>query len=169
MKIRNLTRTGLLCALSVALLYATSFFHTLDLTITAIAGMITAVAMIHCGTSHSIMLYIATALLGLLILPNPAMAVLYAMFFGYYPIVKHYFERIQNKLFSWGVKLLWCNFVFCVLYFLASRLFDTEAVFGPYPAPLVLVSLNVVFVIFDIGMTRVISYYIYRKIGRAHV
>ena len=157
---QKLTRTGLLTALSCVLISVTSFFPTLDLTITAFSGLITAVVMIHCGTIYSVSMYAATSILAFIILPDKTMAVLYAAFFGYYPILKSWFEKLNTPALRWGAKLVLFNAVYYVLWFLLKNIFIMEL---PQIEGIIFLAqlvLNGTFVVYDIGMTRLIFLYI---------
>jgi len=164
-KTQKLTRSGLLTALSCVLIFMTSFMPTMDLTVTAIAGLITAVTMIHCGVSYSISMYAATSIISLIILPNKSMAILYTAFLGYYPILKSYFERFKKRYVQWILKLLNFNLIFYVLWIFAREMLAGEL---PPVRGIMIISqlvLNAVFVVYDIAAARLISLYL-RKFSK---
>ena len=164
-KTQKLTRSGLLTALSCVLIFMTSFMPTMDLTVTAAAGLITSVTMIHCGASYSISLYGATSIISLIILPNKSMAVLYTVFLGCYPILKSYFERVKKRYIQWILKLINFNLVFCGLWLFAGEMLTAELPAVNGIMIIVQLVLNVVFVIYDIAVTRLISLYL-RKFSK---
>ena len=169
MKVQRLTRCSFLCALCVALLYAASVFQTLSLTIAAIAGFMPKFAEYLYGKKYGFMVFSVTSLLAILLVPAQDIAILYATFFGCYPLLKDYFEKPKSKFLSQTIKLVYFNTLLCVLWVLARTL-----IFGEIHEPKVVVvvlwiGLNVFFRVFDIAMGKAAEYYAYalfRRIGK---
>lgn len=157
MKLRKLTRSSFLCALSVALLYTASMFPTLSLTIAAVAGLMPKAAQLYCGRNYGAMAYAVSSLLALLMAPEKDIALLYTVFFGCYPLLKDLFETPDSKALRWAVKLVYFNSVFCALWFLARALvFGETPLFAWYFFAL-WAFLNVFFVVFDTAIGRLLG------------
>ncbi len=158
-----LSRAALLTALGAALLYVAAILPTGQLAVVAVAGLLTAAALIHCGLGWSVGVFVATALLGFLIAPQKVCPLLYAAFLGYYPIAKSLLERIRNLAVCWVGKLVLFNVVFCLLWLLAREMIFTELdISGAWIWPVTELLATAVFVVYDIGISRGLSYYISR-------
>lgn len=160
--IKKLARSALITALGFALLYAASFIPTGRMALAAVAGLLTAVILISCGTYYSAAVFAATAVLGLLILPIKSPAVIYTVFLGYYPILKSYLERIKRPLIKWILKLLIFNVVFAAVWLLAKDLIAVDAQILTTVWVAAQAAGNAVFIAYDILVSRLIHYYILR-------
>ena len=142
-------------AISVVVCVIAGMFQTMSLAITALAGLIAAISLLLCGFKYSLLVYIATSILSILLVPNKECAVYYVLLFGHYPMTKLLIERIGKRFVSWLVKILVAN-ALCV-----AEMLIAAYVLGVYEAvgiSLFLVTMllfNVVFVLYDICITRV--------------
>lgn len=160
-KTKKLTITALLAALSVMVLYLGSIIPSGQLGFAAIGCVLGIVAVIQCGMAWAAGLYVVCSLLALLLLPNKTTAILYAAFFGYYPLIKSLAEHIPHRVLEWCVKLALFNASLCALMFLFTVSFLPESV-EQFPQWAIILVLNVVFILFDIGLSRLISLYMAR-------
>lgn len=151
---------AIVTALAVVLLYISCAMPTMQLTVVAAAGILTAAVMIEAGTGLSVMVYVAVSLLSLLILPDKSSGVFYLFFFGHYPIVKYHLERVSNPVLCWAAKLAAGNLCIAAVC-LILHLFFPEWVFE-YALWIIWAMCNLVFVLFDVALTRLIVYYQYR-------
>jgi hypothetical protein len=86
---------------------------------------------------------------------------MYTLFFGFYPILKERFEKL-GKVISWVCKLCVFN-ISLVLIAVASKLVLAES--AALPVELYIIGFVIaqgVFVLYDVALTRLISFYIYR-------
>ena len=152
----------MLAALQIVLMYIGTVIPSWKLALTAFAGVLNAAVLIECGVSHSLICFAAVSALSALILPQKSLAILYIVFFGYYPLLKSAAEHISKRWLEWVVKLAVFNFA-CVLCMAALRFGFISDINLPDIALAVLwLGLNVVFVIYDIGLTQLIGLYIHR-------
>ena len=91
---------------------------------------------------------------------------MYIAFLGYYPVLKGAIERLGKLWLEWVIKLIVFNVACVSAYYVVTNVLgipeDILEVFGAY-GPLVLLLLaNVTFVIYDIGVTRLIALYVHR-------
>ena len=97
---------------------------------------------------------------------EPESKILYISFFGYYPILKSVIEKINKPVIEWLLKLTVFNAAAVVSYFILSFVFDISfddfGKLGQYGAYIFLAAANIVFVIYDIGVSRVAGLYMYR-------
>ena len=122
------------------------------------------VPLIECGVSWAFGTYIASSAL-IFITGETEAKILYILFLGYYPILKSLIEKINKQAVEWILKLICFNIAAVAFYYVSSRLFavsfDDFGEWGKYGALIFLAICNVVFVLYDIGISRVASYYIY--------
>lgn len=140
----------------------TSYFPYLTYAIPALAGLFMMIPLIECGVSWGFGTYVASAAI-VFITGEMEAKILYVMFLGYYPVLKSVIEKINKQFVEWILKLLCFNAAAVAFYFVSSRLFavsfDDFGAWGKYGAVLFLALCNVVFVVYDIGISRVASYY----------
>ena len=159
---RRLTVCAMLAALGVILLYIGSLIEVVDISMAVLASLLCVVAVIEYGGSWPWLIYGVTAILSIVLLPNKTPAAFYALFFGFYPILKEKLEKLPNLL-SWVLKELVFNIAFAAMALASFLLFFTQnnTLFTqPRMLIAIFVLAEVVFVLYDIAMTRLISFYI---------
>lgn len=160
-KTRRLAISAILAALGVAILYLGALVEVLDLSVAAIASLLCVLAVLEMGGAWPWLIYCVIAVLSLVLLPSKSAAVIFALFAGYYPILKAYYERLR-PLLSWVLKLVNFNAALTVILLL-SRFFVAETViFKPWYYVVLYVLGNIVFVLYDVALTRLISMYLHK-------
>ncbi len=156
---------GVLAALSLALLYAATLLPSGRIGMVAVAGLVPAAGVVSGGLPAGFLCYGAAGLLGLLLLPDKGCALLYAIFFGLYPMVKSAIERLRRLPLELLLKLVFFNAVLSVVLFgFSSLLFPMLPELLQRPLPLFLAG-NVVFLFYDFGFSKLITYYAARIRG----
>ena len=87
---------GISAALMLALMFLLSVFPSATIAAPAVASVVMLFAVLELGKGWSVGVYAATAILALLIIPSKEAAVLFAVFFGYYPIIKTDLDRMKS-------------------------------------------------------------------------
>ncbi len=161
---------GVFSASALATLLLTVFpFATYALP--ALAGVFFIPLVIECGKRWAFGAYAAVTLLAFIMVPDVEAKMLFAAFFGYYPILKALLERLSNRAVEWGAKLLVFNTAAVGTYALLSRIglvalneFRLDGLSSSLAICLALFLLagNLVFVLYDIGMTRFLPLYFMR-------
>ena len=156
-----LALSALFVALTVITLYSASVWPTGLFGLVAFASMFCAATVIDAGISYGLYVYIISAILGIILLPDKAAPVLYIFFFGYYPIVKSLIEHLKAVLIQWALKLLVFNTSLTIILFFFKGLILN---LGDNPPGLLLIypAASVVFLLFDYGYTKLIWFYIDR-------
>ncbi len=150
---------GVFAALSFLLLYVATLMPSGRIGMVAVAGLIPAAGVISGGLSAGFLCYGATALLGMLLLPDKGCALLYALFFGLYPMVKYAVERLRKLPVELLLKLAFFNLILVVFLFgFSALLFPLLPALMHTPLPLFGVG-NVVFLVYDYGFSKLITYY----------
>ena len=154
---KKIAFSSILVAISVIMMLIGSFFGSLDLSAAAIASFCIILAVIEMGYKSAILIYAAASVLALrLPLPSKSPAVFFAVFLGYYPIVKSLAERC-SAVISYVVKFFSFSAAYVVLAVLVM-LFIPEAEIRQY----IFIGyflVAVVFLIYDFALTRLISVY----------
>jgi hypothetical protein len=169
LRTKRVAVSGMMVALGVIILYMGSLIEVLDISMAAIASILCIIAVIEYGKIYAIMVFGATAILAMLVLPEKYTPSLYALLIGYYPILKELIERIGKKsIFSqrgfsvlrWAIKLVFFNCALLVFALVAKYiLLLPEA--EKWMQITMFVLANAVFVVYDIALTRLISTYIF--------
>lgn len=157
---------GVTAALSILFMMLAGVTSTLVYAIPMFVGALLMVLVIETGKGFATAVYVAVSVVSLLILGNKEPAVMYVTFFGYYPIIKSLLEKLLKPVLCWIIKFLIFNAAMVVAYLSVTKIFmisyeDVEA-FGKWALPLLLLAGNVVFVMYDVLLTRLVSIYFYR-------
>ena len=169
-QIKQITVSAMLSALGVIIMAVGAFVEVLDLSTAVLASMLCIYAVIEIMGSYPWMVWLVTSILGLILLPIKTPAVFYAMFFGFYPILKEKLERL-SRILSWILKL--AVFHACIaLMWGVFKLFlpvALEEMGGGWMLASLYVMGLVCFVLYDIALTRLITFYIFRLRGRFRI
>ncbi len=160
-KTKMLALSSCFVALGVTLMYFGAITNVLDLTMVAVTSVAVYFAVIEMGGYYPYMIYAATTVLALILLPDKFSAIAYMAFGGIYPILKEKFER-RKKPVCIFLKFLFFNIagVAIILVSIFILNFSTEDGIPYYIATLALA--NVAFLLYDIAMTRMITLYLFK-------
>lgn len=161
---------AMITALSVVILIPSAvqvFVYTLP----ALAGMLTMLAVVEIDKKWAIGSYVATSLIGLLFVANKEAVVYYVAFFGYYPVVKALLESKLPRVAEYILKFLIFNVSIVLSGVVLVKVFgmpyndllgiDGEsAFFTKYALPIMLGMGNVVFILYDVALTRLLTAYV---------
>lgn len=162
-RIKYITVSAMLSALGVIIMAIGAFVEVLDLSTAVLASMLCIYAVIEIRGSYPWMIWLVTSILSLILLPIKTPAVFYALFFGFYPILKEKLERLSGFV-SWILKLVIFHLSVGVMWGV-FRLFIPSALedMGMGWMLLALYALGLVcFVLYDIALTRLITFYLFR-------
>lgn len=150
-------------ALAVVMMLG-AYFPYLTYTIPAFAGLCIMVVLLELGAKWAISAYITSAVLTLLFCEPEAM-LMYVFLFGYYPILKAFIEKINKPFLEWPVKMLFFNAVVILVYSFITQLFgvdfSNDFSLGKYTVYIVLAVGNAVFVVYDITVSKMATFYFY--------
>ena len=160
-RIKKITLLAFLTALSLAFMFFAAVMPTGQLGFLAAASLCGIVAVFEYGFSGGALVYAASAILGFLLIPEKGQALIYTLFFGYYPIIKSAAEKQRSRIIEWSIKLLILNVSLCVMLFVfILTVFDISRLSHSYI--LLFVIFNLIFIVFDIGVSKLISFYALR-------
>ena len=157
---KRLTMCAMMAALGVILIYLGSLVEVLDISIAVIASLACVFAVIEYGGSAPWLVFGVTSVLSLVLVPNKFPAVMYALFFGYYPILKEKFEKLRT-LTCWICKETVFNVALVIILVFARFLLFTYTDI-PIELYIIVAALcEVIFILYDIALSRLISFYVY--------
>ena len=159
---KRLTVCAMLAALGVVLLWIGSVLEVAEISMAVIASLLCVLAVIEYGGAAPWLVFAVTGALGLILLPNKGIVATYVLFFGYYPIIKEKIEQ-RPRAVRWVLKELIFHAALIALVVVWKWLIAPTAAL---PSPILLVALivlcEVVFVLYDVALTRLISFYLFR-------
>lgn len=158
---------GILAALSLVLMFLFAVFPSATIAAPAVASILLIFAVLEMGKGWAFGIYVAVSILALLVIPSKEAAVLYAVFFGYYPILKAILEKhIHKRVLEWFVKILLFCVVMTASYYLMIRFmgieFEEIDKYGKAAVPVLLSVGTVAFVGYDYCLTLFVGEYLRR-------
>jgi len=105
------------------------------------------------GPKSGVAFYIASVVLGFIVMANKAHWILYILTFGLYGIVKYIIEQDRPIYMEYILKILFANIVILAIYFLLKQF-----VYIPISV-ITMLAFEVVFIVYDHMYTLFIGYY----------
>lgn len=115
---------GIFTALCVVLLYLSAVFTVIDAIFWILASIVIGICIKECGIRLSWCVFVSSAILGFIIVPNIFANIFYASFFGLIPIVYNYIDKKTGRLKIPAVIVL--DILYTVVsYLLLSRFYPS--------------------------------------------
>jgi hypothetical protein len=143
----------------------------------AMAGMVLIAVCTENGTKTALLVFAATSILALLIVPDRQSVMLFIMLLGYYPMLKPKLEKLPFLL-SYALKFLLFNAVIIAFYYVMLYIFGVPDMlegwgdFGKYTAYVVLGMVNFTFFMYDFLLSQVLisisTGSVLKSCGRSH-
>ena len=164
--VKALTRSALSAAAGFVVLYLSCVlpWGRLGLLCAATLGIV--FVRMSCSGGWALGCYTVTALLGLLLLPMKAPALAYALFLGYYPLIRIRSERIAGKAPRLLLKLAVFNAAAALIWLAFRSVFTDLSAGTEMPLYILWLAANGVFLIYDYALGQMILYYIRNIAGR---
>ena len=156
MKSRQMALCGLLTALAVVVMVLSGAIGIGTFVGPVLAMVVLLPVLEEYGAKTAAVAYVAAAILGLLLVPELELAMVYAAF-GWYPILRPHIARISSELLRLLAKIAVCSAVILVLYGVVLRFLGMTAdLIGATPLfhRTLLVLGNVTFVMMDLAFRR---------------
>lgn len=155
---------GVVAALCLVLMLLTSVIPFGTYAFPAFAGILLVLLVFNLGYPYAFAVYIITAVLSFLLVADKEAALLFAVFLGYYPIVKGLIERLKSKVWQYVIKLLLFNATMIGAFYIGTSLLsipkESFNIFGVYLPWLFLIIGNGVFIVYDLCITRLVTIYL---------
>ena len=160
----RITFGGIMAALSVVFMLL-SYFPYFTYAAPGLASLAIMVCVIESDKKLSLFVYIAASVIVLLLAESESKFV-FVLFFGHYPILKAIFDGKFKGVTLWIIKVLTFNICVFAIYFITSRMLGITLEefnsIGKYGVVIFLAIINVAFILYDIAISRIAIFYIYR-------
>ncbi len=165
MKSRKIAFGGIIAALSLVLMLMTGVLPVGTYALPCFAGILLTAIVIEFGALWAVGVYVGVSVLSFLLVSDKEAALYYTLILGIYPILKSFFERIKIKWICFVLKLAFFNIVavaaFYISIYVLSIPLESFSVFG-INMPLLFLALgNIVFIVYDICVTRLVAIYLH--------
>ncbi len=169
-KTAKLAYGGIFTALSLIFLFLAGIVPKMEMVLYGISALMPALAIIENAAIEKrgsilpgLMVYVATVLLGILILPNKVAVLPYIIFFGIYAVVKFYIDKFNVKWVRGAFKAAYFAATFCIAYFALGGILLSEFELPDMMFPFLLAGAIVFMFLFDYIFSLAVSIY-FRKI-----
>lgn len=156
-KTKNTAVCGLMVALSVVLMMLTTLVPVFMYVIPIITGLLVLFTADFANKKWGVGVYFAAAFLSILLITDKEAALTYALFFGYYPLIKDVIEKLPKAL-AWILKFILFNAAAVGIGVISFYLFGVSGEeydeFGKYTIPILLLMANVAFILYDFCLTK---------------
>ena len=154
-----ITTGGILIALTIVVLYLTQFIQINTLTLLTVASLFVPVALIKCNLKTAWIVYVGSSILSILLIQFN-IALMYTVFFGLYGIIKYLAEKKRHiKPLEIILKLIFFNIAIAIYYLVFTSLLGTLNLNLKFPIYLVILVGEIVFFVYDYGLTLLIAFY----------
>lgn len=157
---------GVLAALSTVVMFLTGVIPTATIALPALAGCFLIPVVAELGKRWGLGVYLVCAALSFLLAPDREAALIYVLFFGYYPVLLPVLGRIRSKALCWAAKLAVFNAAVVLetalsIYVLGIP-WESIGFLGKATAPALLVLANVMLLLYDRALNGLIVLYLRR-------
>lgn len=154
----HITKGGIYTALTLTCIYLSTILPTSKLSILGITACIIPLSVITTGIKNSLMVYLASSLLSLILIGFRGSVFGYILLFGIFGFVKYYTEIIKNIVVEIILKLLFFNASLFAIFML-YKVFLIAIPPIKFSLPLIILALQIVFLICDYAITLFIDYF----------
>lgn len=162
----KLAFTGLLCALSLVIMFLGGIIPSATIAMPAIAGCIFIPIVAELNVKWGITAFLVVSVLAFLIVSDKEALLIFILFFGYYPSVYGLFDKIRKNAVKMLLKLLLFNAAAIAEFYLTIYLlgipFETIeglGIFAPFAPVILLLLANFVFILYDKALRGLIIMY----------
>ncbi len=156
---------GIVSAFCLISMFLTGVFPLLYLVLPMIAGVLLLIVVMEVGIEWAWVTYIAVGLLSLFVTYDKEAALIFILFFGCYPLVRYYLNRLPAKPLRTAIKLLLFNASMILYFYLNTYLFGMQDLleelqeYGRHAGKIMLLLLNPFFVMYDISLDGLCEMY----------
>lgn len=152
---------GIVAALCIVIMFLTGVLPALYIAAPMAAGLLMIILVEEVSIGWAWLTYLAVSLLSLIVTFDKEAALMFILFFGYYPMLRLYFERIRAKALKMICKYAVFN-LFLVLDYLATVYVFGLPTFedtGAVMMVLLVIAFNLVFYFYDRVLSRMDWFY----------
>ena len=167
-KSRQVALGGIISALCVAFIFLSGIVPGTMYVLPMAAGAMIMLMAVEVGNKAALCAWVSVSVLSMLLAPDRHAAMMFLAFFGYYPILKQKLERLPGKVPEYACKLLIYNacvalaYLALVFVFGMAEVLEGMGVFGRLAPLVMLVGGSIMFIFYDILLTRCYTLYMDR-------
>lgn len=156
---------GIVSALCLVTMFLSGIMPALYIVLPMIAGILMMIIAVEVNKSWALLTYIAVSILSMFITFDKEAALIFIMFFGHYPIIRFYIEKIKPKFLCLFIKILSFNICIIAYFYVTVFMFGiTEMLtefddIGKYGAIIMLIISNIIFVFYDYNLQLCYRFY----------
>ena len=152
---------GIVAALCVALMFLTGVLPALYIAAPMVAGMLMIVLAQEVSESWAWLTYLAVSLLALIVTFDKEAALMFILFFGYYPVLRPRLERIPGRLLRWTIRTVLFNIFLAIDWWLTVFVLGLPTFEDTLPGMYItlIVTANLLFFFYDRILSRMDWYY----------
>lgn len=155
---RSIALGGILAAGSLVVLYLACIAPSGRFGLAALAGLFPVAGVLAAGRTVGYLCWFAAGVLGLILLPEKGIPLLYLLFFGLYPVVKSRIESIRRQSVECLLKLICFNMALTVSWFaLRAMIMPAPPAWLVNNLALLYLGGNLVFLAYDFGLSKLIA------------
>lgn len=157
---------GVISSLCILAMFLTGVAPFLYLTLPMIAGALLTVIVVEVNASWAFLTYVSVSLLSLFVTFDKEAAIIFILFFGHYPILKHKIEQIHAKFLKIIIKFAVFNICIVADYQITIHLLgisdfmDDFALLGQYGIYILWALSNIFFIFYDYVLTGIVDIYL---------
>lgn len=149
---------GVMAAGSLALLWLACMAPSGRLGLTGAAGLFPLAAVLAAGRAAGYLCWAVAAVLGLVLLPDKGVALMFLIFLGLYPVLKSNIEGMGKLPLEWLCKLLCFDGALTLFWFVLRGLFLPQIPqWLEGRTWLLYLTGNLIFVLYDVGLSRLVA------------
>ena len=150
---KKIAYSGILLAVDILLFVMLNVFQTNTIFILGLASLPIAIIIMNWGPKTGAIFYIASVILGFMVINNKAHWIIYVFTFGVYGLIKYLIEQERPIYVEYILKLVYSNIALAIVYFIVRQF-----VYVPEQWYLILL-FEVVFLVYDYAYSLFIDYY----------
>lgn len=150
---KKIAYSGILLAVDILLFVMLNVFQTNTIFILGLASLPIAIIIMNWGPKTGAIFYIASVILGFMVINNKAHWIIYVFTFGVYGLIKYLIEQERPIYVEYILKLVYANIALAIVYFIVRQF-----VYVPEQWYLILL-FEVVFLVYDYAYSLFIDYY----------
>ncbi len=155
MKTNKLAGGGITTALCTLMLLIASIVPNVKLSLLFASSIAMAICLLRYKTSSYLISFLAVSLLSLFIAPNKFLPLAFLAFFGNYPLVKLYIEKIKNIYLEYFIKFIAANIYLFAIYIILKAL--GEASFFDFSLIVLYIVGIVMMLFYDLAFSFIIN------------
>lgn len=156
---------GIVSALCLVTMFLAGIIPALYLVLPMASGILMMIIAEEVDTKWALLTYISVSILSFFITFDKEAALIFILFFGHYPILRLYIEKIKSRGVRRVVKLAVFNLCILAYFYITVYLFGLVQMLeemneiGRYGGVIVLALVNVIFVMYDYNLTSMHTLY----------